>query len=442
MENRMAQKLSAVIQIPTVGYTDTSWVDYSLFIKLHTALEDLFPRVHQVLDKKVINDYSLLYKWKGTNPTGKSALYMAHMDVVPIAEGTEKDWKEPPFSGRIIDQFVWGRGALDTKVTMIGALEAVEVLLEEGFTPKEDVYLAFGHDEETQGTSGAKRIVEFLQSEKIELDYIVDEGGIVNIGSIKGVNEPVALVGISEKGYVDVTVSVKGDGGHASMPPKHTSLGKISQIINNMEKNQMPMVLTPTVKRFLQIIGPSMGGMNAVIIKNLWLFKPLFMKIFSKSPSGNALLRTTCAATMATASNASNVLPLNASATFNFRISPTDSVEKVIEHVKKNCEDIKAEITIGTTNEPSPISSVQHASYQKIERVIKNVFHDVLVAPYIVLAATDSTKYSTICKQIFRFAPIKLSKEELATIHNTNERISIENLGYCLDFYVKMMREN
>lgn len=439
MENIVAKKLSQAIQIPTISYGNKALIDYDQFIQLHLKLRELFPLVHQYLEVKAINTYSLLLKWTGKKTTGKPALYMAHMDVVPVAKGTEKEWLQPPFAGVIEGGVVWGRGALDTKVTMICLLQAVEELLEEGKTPDEDVYLAFGHDEEIQGLNGAKHIADYLLEQKIELDYIIDEGGIVNIGSIPGVNEPVALVGIGEKGYADVTVTVEGDGGHASMPPKHTSLGKISQIINNMETNQMPMELLPPVERFLKIIGPSMGGVNHFIIKNLWLFKPLFMRTFSKTPSGNAMLRTTTAATMATASNAANVIPHKSSVTFNFRIAPGNTSQEVVNHVKKNCKDIKAEVTLGEVNEPSGISNPDHSSYKRLEKVIQEVFGDVLIAPYIVLAATDSTKYEKVCKQIYRFAPLKVTKEELALIHNTNERISFENLEYCLGFYRKIL---
>ncbi len=438
---KVAEKLSAAIQIPTVSFMNRNEIDTSKFTDYHEMLKDKFPLIHERLERKVINQYSLLYKWHGTANKKEPILFMAHIDVVPIAEGTEGDWQQPPFSGKIEDGIVWGRGALDTKVTMITSLEAVELLLKQNHQPPNDIYLAFGHDEEIQGAQGATKVAEYLKAEGIHLRYILDEGGVVNIGSIPGVDSPVAVVGICEKGYADIKVSLKGEGGHASMPPKSTALGQMSQVVNHLEKHQMPMVMTDAVQNFMLTIGPSMGFANRMILSNLWLFKPLFMKVFSNAPTGNAMLRTTTAATMSKASNASNVLPQSASVTFNFRINPADSVEKVVAHIKSVSSNQPIEIEVLQATEPSKVSSITSDAYKSMEGVINHVFNGVLVAPYVMMAATDSVKYQEVCEDIYRFAPYVATKEALDTIHNTNEKISIENLEKCVEFYTLMILE-
>ncbi len=436
----LVNKLSKAIQIQTIGYKDKTKNDYSQFEKFHQMLQEEFPLLHKNLERTVINKYSLLYKWAGNNSCGKPALYMAHIDVVPVSKSSYSDWKEDPFSGAIKDGFLWGRGSLDTKNTLICAMESVERLLEQGFVPKEDIYLAFGHDEETGGNDGATNIATHLEKQGILIDYILDEGGVIATNSIAGISEPVAVVGIGEKGYLDATVTIRGEGGHASMPPKHTALGQVSKLINSMEENQMPMKLLSPVEGFLKTVGPKMGIINRVILANLWLFKPLFMKIFSKSNMGNALLRTTTAATMSSASVAANVLPKYASVTFNFRIALGDSIEAVVNHINKQAKDMEVDILIGQHKEPSIISSADSVGYKRIRDTIWEVFGSVLVAPYVVLAGTDSVKYESICTNIYRFAPVKVTKEEIATIHNTNERISLENIERCLSFYMELMK--
>lgn len=434
-KDRIAKKVSQAIQIPTVSYANCESIDYSVFEVFQQMLQDQFPLLHRNLEKIIINRYSLLYKWAGSNPTNQSVLYMAHMDVVPIAEGTEKDWEEKPFSGKIKDGFVWGRGTLDTKVTLISSMEAVELLLEEEFKPKEDVYLAFGHDEEIGGKEGALKIVEYLKANNVYLSHVMDEGGLVSEDAVPGVDKVVALIGIGEKGYADLRISVKGEGGHASMPPKSTALGQIAKVISNLEKRQLPLELTSPVAGFLRTIGPELPLLSKMMLANLWLFKPLFMRAFALTIIGNALLRTTTAATMSEASNASNVLPQIASVIFNFRIALSDSTDKLIRHIKRVNNNIPIDIEVIRMSEPSKISCTKSEGYRRIKEITRFVFGDVLVAPYVVLAGTDAIKYEPVCNNIYRFAPIQITKQEIDLIHNTNERISIANLEKAVMFY-------
>lgn len=440
-KSQVEKKLSEAVKIKTISNSDYSKTDWSEYTRYHELMKELFPLVHSNLDKKIINDYSLVYHWKGRSTDQKPILVTAHMDVVPIEKGTEEDWNHKPFSGTIADDYVWGRGTLDTKVHMIGALEAVESLLKEDYIPHRDIYFAFGHDEEVGGTQGAAKIVEYFIENNIEFEYLIDEGGCVAEEAIKEISKPIALIGIGEKGYANIKVSISDNGGHGSMPPRHTALGKVAQAINNLEKNQCPLKLTKPVKEFLLRIGPEMKFGNRLILSNLWLFKPLFLNIFSKTKTGNAMLRTTTAATMAEASMEPNVLPQRAFAIFNFRIRPEEKGEDLLEHIRNVNKGIPIEVDVMRLEEPSEISDPNSQGFKKIESITKNIYKDAIVAPYLVMAGTDARKYEPVCKDIYRYTPFKIHNDEMSKIHGTNENISIENINNCLKFFYILFRE-
>lgn len=440
-ESQVEKKLAEAIKIKTISNSNYAKTNWEEFRKYHKLLEELFPLVHSSLNKKIINDYSLVYHWKAKNSKKKPILITAHMDVVPIEKGTENDWDHAPFSGAISQGYVWGRGALDTKIHMIGALEAAEILLKENYTPDRDIYFAFGHDEEVGGTEGAKRIAEYFKENNIEFEYLIDEGGCVAEGVIEEISKPIALIGIGEKGYANIKISVSDDGGHGSMPPKHTALGLVAQAINNLEKKQCRIKLVKPVKEFLLRIGPEMKFINKLILSNLWLFKPLFLTIFSKTKTGNAMLRTTTAATMTNASMEPNVLPQKASATFNFRIRPEETGEDLLHHIRSVNKNIPIEIDVLRLEEPSKVSDSNSEGFNNIEAITKFLYKDVIVAPYLVMAGTDARKYEDVCKNIYRYTPFKIHNDEMSKIHGTNENISIENVNNCLRFFYILFKE-
>ncbi|MCT4563309.1 MAG: M20/M25/M40 family metallo-hydrolase [Maledivibacter sp.] len=440
-ELEVHKKLSEAVKVKTISNSDYSKTDWNEFVRYHELLEKLFPRVHSNLDKNIVNDYSLVYHWRGKNTDRKPILITAHMDVVPIEVGTEGDWDHEPFSGDIADGYVWGRGTIDTKEHMIASLEAAERLLEEDYVPNRDIYFAFGHDEEVGGRKGAAKIVEYFIENNIEFEYLVDEGGCVTEETIKEVSKPIALIGIGEKGYANIKVSVSDDGGHGSMPPKHTALGKVAKAINNLEENQCPLKLTKPVKEFLLKIGPEMGFTNKLILSNLWLFKNIFLRIFSKTKTGNAMLRTTTAATMAEASMEPNVLPQRSFAIFNFRIRPEENGKDLLKHIKRVNKDIPIEVDVLRLEEPSMISDSNSQGFKNIEAITKYLYKDVIVAPYLVMAGTDARKYEPVCKNIYRFTPFKIHNDEMSKIHGTNENLSIENINNCLKFFYILFRE-
>ena len=439
-----AKKLSETVKIRTVSNIDPTKTQWDQFIQLHHLLEQLFPLVHRNMEKTVVNTYSLIFHWKSTTGSKggsssgackKPILFTAHMDVVPVEEGTGQDWKYGPFSGEIADGRVWGRGTLDTKIHMIAALEAAERLLAEGYAPERDVYFAFGHDEEVGGLEGAFQIAEHFKKMGVEFEFVLDEGGCVTDEIIPQVKRPLALIGVGEKGYANIRLTASGDGGHSSMPPVHSALGMVSQAICRLERRRCKTRLIKPVKEFLQKTAPYMGGVNRLILSNLWLFKPVFLAVFSRTKSGSAMLRTTTAATMAEASTAPNVLPQKASAVINFRILPGETGQDLIRHIRKVTDGIPLELEPLVLDEPSRISSTDTEGYVTIERLTKRLYPDAVVVPYIALASTDARKYEPVCRNIYRFTPYRIHNSEMGMMHGTNENISVENVDRCIEFF-------
>jgi carboxypeptidase PM20D1 len=437
----LSGRLAQALRFQTVSYQDTNQFRSEEFKGLHTFLEQSFPRIHSTLTKEVVGDYSLLYTWKGLEDAGKPILLMSHQDVVPVEPGTENSWTQPPFEGGIKDGFIWGRGALDDKVGVLGILEAVELLLAQGFQPKRTIYLAFGHDEEIGGRNGAVKIAALLQSRGVTLDYILDEGSAIASGILPGVASPVALIGIAEKGLLSVELTVESEGGHSSAPPPQTAIGILSKAISRLEENQMPGGIKGVVGQMFQSVGPEMSFGKKLVFANLWLFRPLVERQMAAQPSTNAAMRTTTAATIIEGGVKENVLPSKARAVVNFRILPGDTVKSVLDHVNRTINDSRVKVTPygETTNEPSAVSNTESPGYQAIERTVRQVFQGAVVAPSQVNGATDSRHYAALSDSIYRFAPFIVSSEDLKRVHGTDERISVENYAQCVRFYHQLI---
>lgn len=433
-----AEKLARAIQISTIS-SKVSEPRPNVFDTYQAVMAEIFPLIHEQLEKTVVNEHALVYKWSGKDKMKQPIIMIAHYDVVPVEEATIDQWTYPPFSGEIAEGYVWGRGALDTKITMIAAMEGVENLLAKGFIPDRDIYLAFGHDEEVAGTEGAVQIVEYFKEQGISFEYLIDEGGAITTDAIPGVDQPLAVIGIAEKGYADVKLTMTTESGHSSTPPPHTSVGLMSQLIVNLEKHQMPMSLD-AVKGFFKEVGPAMSGINKLITSNLWLFGGIFKPIFSKSRNGNALLRTTTAATMINGSMKSNVLPQEATATINFRIAGHQKIADVVAHIKKQGKGMPLEVEVLEGKEPSAVSSSDSEGFKLMREGIKETFGDVLVAPYLTLARTDARSYEPVAKDMYRFGPYMVNSKELKSVHSVNERIGVKNVEKAVAFYEYMYK--
>jgi len=441
---RIVERLAKSIRFQTVSYQEPAQFDSKEFLGLHAYLEEAFPRVHATLTKEVVGNYSLLYTWKGSVPELKPILLMAHIDVVPVEPGTEDEWAYPPFGGRIADGYIWGRGAMDDKLRVLGILEAVETLLGEGIQPRRTIYLAFGHDEEVGGARGATRLAALLQSRGIQLEYVLDEGLVITEGILPGVSAPVALVGIAEKGFVNIEFTVQSEGGHASMPPPRTAVGTLSAAIHKLEEHPVPGKMEGPVRQMFASVGPEMSFVKRMVFANLWLFGGLVERQLAASPATNALIRTTLAATMFEGGIKANVLPIEARAVVNARILPGDSIAGVIDHIRKTIADprIKVIPLHDSFSEPTAVSNIESPNFEMLQRTIRQVFPEVVVAPSLVLAATDSRHYATLTDSIYRFVPMRLGPTDIRRIHGTDERISVENYAQIVGFYVQFIRNS
>lgn len=441
-EKGVADKLGAAIRLRTVSSHEDANLNADQFKALHALLAQRFPRVHAALQREVVGDLSLLYTWKGSDPQARPIALLAHMDVVPIAPGTERNWQTEPFAGEVKDGFIWGRGAWDDKGNLIAQLEAVEMLLAAGFQPRQTVYLAYGADEEVGGKRGAAQIVALLQQRKVRLDFVIDEGLLITEGIMPGLSQPAALIGIAEKGYLSVVMRVPATPGHSSMPPpKGTSaIGMMSAALRRLDDEQLPAGIRGVAREMFETIAPEMGGFSRVALSNLWLFGPVVQAQLERSASTNAMLRTTTALTVVNAGNKDNVLPGMAEGTVNFRILPGESRESVMQHVKGKTGERFELFALPGSADPSPVTPTSSASYQLINRTIRELFPGTLVAPGLVVAATDSRLYTPVSDHIYRFSPVRAKPEDLARFHGTNERISTANLGELVRFYHQLIR--
>lgn len=441
--NALASRLSRAIQFQTVSLVRASKAGGNEFLRFHRFLTIAFPRVRATLTREAVGTYSLLYTWKGTDERLKPMLLMGHMDVVRVDPETEKNWTHPPFSGRIADGFIWGRGAMDDKVSILGLLEAVEHLLTDGFKPQRTIYLAFGHDEEIGGTKGAAKIAELLKARKVELESVLDEGGNLIEGMIPGIAAPIALVGIAEKGYVSLELAVESPGGHASTPPTHTAIGILSTAIHKLERNPFPTALPSPTQKFLEFAGPEMQWPRRLVLANPWLFQWLIEKELARSPASGAMVRTTQAVTIFESGMRENILPVRAKAVVNIRILPGDNIAGVIEHVRRAIDDPRVAITLGELQvEPSAMSDVESPSFKRIQISTRQTMPEAIIAPALLVAATDSRHYAGLTRNIFRFIPFTLRPEDVRRFHGIDERISVQDHERCVRFFINLIRNS
>ena len=441
-----AEMLGAAIRIQTVTYAsgdpkpgaDQPWID------LEAALRARYPTVFAKMTMEKVLTHAMLMTWTGTDASLPPVILMAHQDVVPVNPGTDADWTHGPFGGVVADGYIWGRGAMDDKGSLIAILEAGDALAKSNWTPKRTIIFAFGHDEEVSG-AGAREIYALLKSRNVTPAMVLDEGYAV-LDNYPLTNKPAALIGVAEKGYISIQITATTEGGHSSRPPRESGAVRIARALVALEENQMPADLSARpFNQMIEAVAADLPFATRVAFANQWLLGSVIKDQVGGDASANAIVRTTTAPTMMTGSIKDNVLPQRASAVVNFRIHPNDTVASVTQHVKDVTSHIEgltiAQYENGIGSEPSPVSSMDSEAYRVLEAVARTTGGgQVPVAPALVIGATDARYASAISKDaIYRFAPAIYDDADLNGFHGTNERLSVENLGRMIKGYAQIM---
>ena len=439
-DHNQAEHLGRAVRFRTVTISSKSPQtdpQYSEFVAFVTFLKEEFPRASSGLEWEQLGNFALLLTWASL-PLERNLpplLFYAHYDVVPA--GDESTWTRPPFSGLVENGYIWGRGTLDDKNTLMALMETVESLLEDGFRPMRTLYFAFGGDEEALGELGAGTIARTLADRGVRLACVFDEGSVISDGIVPFVSKPVAMIGLAEKGFANIEVTVTGRPGHSSMPGRGTAAGALSTAIAAIEKNRFPPRLTPVVARFFASVAPYARGHLGIalrLLKPLWLF---LRGALTADESVDALLRTTQAVTIIRSGEVSNVIPSEARAVVNIRLLPGDTTTDALAHVKRVAHKaISSGFSLhvdflpnATLSEPVPEGRIDPVLWQALKNSILLVEPRALVTPFLVIGATDSRHFARLTDAIVRFMPVMMTAQDLARIHGVDERISLEEYG-------------
>jgi carboxypeptidase PM20D1 len=433
------EHLAATLRFETLSHQSAEDFDAAPFVALHRWLAGAFPHAHAVLEREVIGGASLLYRWPGSDASLAPLLLASHLDVVPVPD--PETWTHPPFAGVVADGFVWGRGALDDKVGVVGTLEAVDRLAREGFRPRRTVWIAFGHDEEVGGEAGAGAITARLAATGRRAWLSLDEGFAIVEPSERSIAEvPLALVGVAEKGFLTLRLTARGAGGHSSVPPPSTAIGRLARALVRLEESPLPARSDGIVAEMLRTVAPHTSGIRRFVLAWPGVFGPLIRAQLAADPSTNAMVRTTTAITMIDGGVKANVLPREATARVNFRLLPGDESAEVIEHVRRAMDDPEIEIAVETANEASAVSDPGSPAFALLAEVIRESVPDAVPAPALVLGGTDTIHYGKLADAAFRFLPVRFDPVDLERVHGRDERISIENVRLAVDFYERLLR--
>lgn len=429
--------LAQLIKCRTISYADHSLEDDAEFEKLIALIPELYPNVAASCPMQRMEDRALLFRWEGKS-NGAPAVLMAHYDVVPIEEDK---WTKPAFDALIENGVMWGRGTLDTKVTFNGILSAAENLIKQGFTPENDIYFAFSGGEEING-KGASNIVDWFEAQGIVPEMVLDEGGGVVENVFPGVKEPCALIGIAEKGMMNVKYSVNSAGGHASAPAPHTPVGKLSMACTKLEAKPFKSHFTKPVLEMFDTLGRHSTFLYRMIFANLWCFKGVLDMICKKGGGEmNALVRTTVAFTQMSGSKAPNVIPPTAYMVSNSRLNPEDSVKSALEYIRSVIKDDDIQLELGDHMEPSPISRTDCVGWKRVAKAAGQTWQGSLVSPYLMVQCSDSRHYGRISDRVYRFSAMDLTKEERACIHGNDEHIRLEVIGRAVEFFYRVIKQ-
>lgn len=434
------ERFRTLLQIPTVSHADESDIDWAPFDDFVAALARLYPRTHAALSHEVVAGHSLLYRWPGADAADPLVL-MAHYDVVPVVE---EEWQHPPFAAEVVgegtDAAVHARGAIDDKGSLVAILEAVEQLAASGFTPARDVYLSFGHNEETAG-DGAQAIVALLAGRGVRPGLVIDEGGAVVDGVVPGVTVPTAMVGVAERGVMTALLTAREAGGHASTPPAFPATARLARAIGRLHRHPFPTRIAPPVRALFATLAPYTPQPLRWVFGNLALTGPLLAAVFPRlGPEMNALVRTTAVATELSGAPGENVLATSARASVNIRLLTGDTVASATAHVRRTIADPEVEIEVRHGSDPSPVSPWRGEPWRRIAGAVASALGpDVVTTPYIQLGASDSRWFTAISTHVDRFTPFHLTRAERDALHSHNERIRVDVWLRGIGFYRELV---
>uniref|UniRef100_F6S6G5 N-fatty-acyl-amino acid synthase/hydrolase PM20D1 n=1 Tax=Monodelphis domestica TaxID=13616 RepID=F6S6G5_MONDO len=424
----MKEALKEAIRMPTVAFSSEN-INTTALAEFGQFLPKVFPSMFSTsfIHHEVVEEYSHLFTIRGSNPKLEPYMLLAHIDVVPASED---GWEVPPFSGLERDGFIYGRGTLDNKNSVMAILQAMELLLRRNYVPQRSFYISLGHDEEVSGKHGAQKIAALLESRGIRLSFIIDEGGYIFDSFFSGIEKPFAVISVSEKGGMNLMLQVDSAPGHSSAPPKETSIGILAAAVSRLEQTPMPNMFGDGPEKALleQLAGQFSFPLN-VILTNLWIFGPIMKRILEKTPVSNAMIRTTVALTMFNAGIKVNVIPPTAQATVNLRIHPAQTIPEVLEIIQNIVADDRVQYQVLSVFNPLPMSPYDSDAfgYQLLRRTIKDVFPEVTaVVPATCIGNTDVRHFANISTGLYRFNPVILQPQGFNSFHGLNEKISIQ----------------
>lgn len=434
-----AERLAEAVRFKTISYQDREKIDYAAFARFHAFLRETYPRVFETLEVELLNDFSLLMRWPGTDHSLQPILFTAHMDVVPIEPGTERDWQHPPFAGVVADGRIYGRGTLDDKQGLMGLLEAAEQLLADGFVPARTLVMAFGHDEEIAGHYGAAAIAQRLRELDMHFEWMVDEGGMLLSDNPLLPGKTMAMINIAEKGYLTLTLVATGDGGHSSNPPKISTIGRLSAALARIEQNPFPPQLVGPVEAMLETIGPHVSQPERFIFNNLWLTGGLVASRMAEDRLTLPFVRTTTALTMFNAGVKENVVPQRAEAKVNFRLLPGDTPDMVVQHIESLVNDPLIEITYEDWDNIPGIADHEGGGFSVISAAVEAVYPGTIVTPSLLTATTDTRHYVDLVDNQYRFHGVLMASSQVSSIHGTNEYVDVQSYEKSIAIARQMM---
>ncbi|MEP0203817.1 MAG: M20/M25/M40 family metallo-hydrolase [Halioglobus sp.] len=435
-----AENLAEAVRFKTISFQDRSQIDYEQFGALNAFLTETYPRVFSELQVESVSGYSWLIRWPGIDESLSPVLFTAHTDVVPVEPGTEADWSYPAFAGVVADGRVYGRGTLDDKQGVISLLEAAEQLLAEGYQPAREIVFAFGHDEEISGLQGAGVIAQRMEALGLQFDWMVDEGGLVLSDSPVLPGKSLAMINVAEKGYLTLTLTAQGTGGHSSSPPRVSTIGSLSNALAKIEANPFAPKLEEPVRSFLETLAPHVEQPNQFLFSNLWLTDWLVASQMAKETLTQPMVRTTTALTMFNAGVKENVIPQRAEAKVNFRLLPNDTPEDVIEAIEAIIDDPSITVSHDRWNQRPGIADMQGSGFEVISEAVHSVYPDAVVVPSLLQATTDTRHYVGLARNQYRFHGTEMRPEQTGSIHGTDEYISIASLNKTVAVAVEMLR--